>query len=86
MAPNWCKTDSVCGGASNWAVISLHLCSSAQNGAGDFIGGMKFCPKDLSRVYVASGEGKLTVQSFEGLPPTTLSTTEDCGHDHHNVW
>ncbi|XP_058502036.1 DNA damage-binding protein 2 isoform X1 [Solea solea] len=55
------------------------------NGAGDFIGGMKFCPTDLSRVYVASGEGKLTMQSFEGLPSTTLSTTQDCGHDHHNV-
>ncbi|XP_060932770.1 DNA damage-binding protein 2 [Limanda limanda] len=55
------------------------------NGAGDFIGGIKFCPTDSSRVYVASGEGNLTMQSFEGLTPTTLSTTQDCGHDHHNV-
>ncbi|CAK6961443.1 DNA damage-binding protein 2 [Scomber scombrus] len=55
------------------------------NGAGDFIGGMKFCPTDLSRVYVASGEGRLTVQSFDGRTPTVLSTTQDCGHDHHNV-
>ncbi|XP_076588110.1 DNA damage-binding protein 2 isoform X1 [Chaetodon auriga] len=55
------------------------------NGAGDFIGGMKFCPSDLSKVYVASGEGTLTMQSFEGRTPTVLSRTGDCGHDHHNV-
>ncbi|XP_072242035.1 DNA damage-binding protein 2 [Leuresthes tenuis] len=55
------------------------------NGAGDFIGGMKFCPTDFSRVYVASGEGTLTMQSFEGRTPTLLSRTQDCGHDHHNV-
>ncbi|XP_035521462.1 DNA damage-binding protein 2 isoform X1 [Morone saxatilis] len=55
------------------------------NGAGDFIGGMKFCPMDISKVYVASGEGTLTVQSFEGRTPTVLSRTQDCGHDHHNV-
>ncbi|XP_036963149.1 DNA damage-binding protein 2 isoform X1 [Acanthopagrus latus] len=55
------------------------------NGAGDFIGGMRFCPTDLSKVYVASGEGTLTVQSFEGHTPTVLSRTQDCGHDHHNV-
>lgn len=67
-------------------VTGLRLCFCAQNGAGDFIGGMKFCPTDLSKVYVASGEGTLTLQSFEGRTPTVLSTTQDCGHDHHNVW
>ncbi|XP_007556916.1 DNA damage-binding protein 2 isoform X1 [Poecilia formosa] len=55
------------------------------NGAGDFIGGMKFCPTDFSRVYAASGEGTLTLHSFEGHTPTLLSRTQDCGHDHHNV-
>ncbi|AWP08364.1 putative DNA damage-binding protein 2 isoform 4 [Scophthalmus maximus] len=55
------------------------------SGAGDFIGGMKFCPTDLTRVYVASGEGTLTMQSFGGHTPTVLSRTQDCGHDHHNV-
>ncbi|KAM4572859.1 DNA damage-binding protein 2 [Odontesthes bonariensis] len=55
------------------------------NGAGDFIGGMKFCPTDFSKVYVASGEGTLTMQSFEGRTPSLLSRTQDCGHDHHNV-
>uniref|UniRef100_A0A3P9GZ83 DNA damage-binding protein 2 n=1 Tax=Oryzias latipes TaxID=8090 RepID=A0A3P9GZ83_ORYLA len=55
------------------------------NGAGDFIGGMKFCPTDSSRVYVATGEGKLTLQSFEGHPPTLLSKTQDCDHNHHNL-
>ncbi|KAM7414674.1 hypothetical protein PAMA_019474 [Pampus argenteus] len=46
---------------------------------------MKFCPTDLSRVYVVSGEGTLTMQSFEGHALTVLSRTQDCGHDHHNV-
>ncbi|XP_032380578.1 DNA damage-binding protein 2 isoform X2 [Etheostoma spectabile] len=55
------------------------------SGAGDFIGGMKFCPTDLSKIYVASGEGTLTMQSFEGLTPTVLSRTQDCGHSNHNV-
>lgn len=59
---------------------------SAQNGAGDFIGGMKFCPMDLSKIYVASGEGRLSLQSFEGHTSTVLATTADCGHDYHNVW
>lgn len=57
-----------------------------QNGAGDFIGGMKFCPMDLSKIYVASGEGRLTLESFEGHTPTVLGTTADCNHDYHNVW
>ncbi|XP_030622430.1 DNA damage-binding protein 2 [Chanos chanos] len=54
-------------------------------GACDFIGELKFCPTDTSKVYVASGDGTLTVQSFEGLPAERLSRTVDCGHDHHNV-
>ncbi|XP_037621934.1 DNA damage-binding protein 2 isoform X1 [Sebastes umbrosus] len=54
-------------------------------GAGDFIGGVKFCPTDLSKVYMASGAGTLTLQSFEGHTPTVLSRTTDCGHDNHNV-
>ncbi|XP_056906973.1 DNA damage-binding protein 2 isoform X2 [Takifugu flavidus] len=55
------------------------------NGAGDSIGGMKFCPMDLSKIYVASGEGRLSLQSFEGHTSTVLATTADCGHDYHNV-
>ncbi|XP_015250641.1 PREDICTED: DNA damage-binding protein 2 isoform X1 [Cyprinodon variegatus] len=55
------------------------------NGAGDFIGGMKFCPTDFSKVYAASGEGMLTLHSLEGHAPTLLSRTQDCGHDHHSV-
>ncbi|XP_069018695.1 DNA damage-binding protein 2 isoform X1 [Embiotoca jacksoni] len=55
------------------------------NGCGDFIGGMKFSIMDLSKVYVASGGGTLTMQSFEGHTPTLLARTQDCHHDHHNV-
>lgn len=57
-----------------------------QNGAGDFIGGMKFCPMDLSKIYVASGEGRLTLGSFEGHASTLLGTTADCNHDYYNFW
>ncbi|XP_036440791.1 DNA damage-binding protein 2 isoform X1 [Colossoma macropomum] len=54
-------------------------------GAGDFIGGMKYCPTDVSKVYVASGDGTVTLQSFEGLPSETLSRTPDCSHEHHSL-
>ncbi|XP_052008660.1 DNA damage-binding protein 2 [Xyrauchen texanus] len=54
-------------------------------GAGDFIGEIKFCPTDVSKIFVASGDGTLTMQSFEGLPSQILSRTPDCGHDHHNL-
>ncbi|XP_062318414.1 DNA damage-binding protein 2 [Osmerus eperlanus] len=54
-------------------------------GAGDFIGGIKFCPTDLSKIYTVSGDGSLAVQSFEGHQATTLSTTPDCGHGHHSL-
>ncbi|XP_050990707.1 DNA damage-binding protein 2 isoform X1 [Labeo rohita] len=54
-------------------------------GAGDFIGGMKFCPTDVSKIFVASGDGTVSVQSFEGLQNQILSRTPDCGHDHHDL-
>uniref|UniRef100_UPI003AAB5D5C DNA damage-binding protein 2 n=1 Tax=Centroberyx gerrardi TaxID=166262 RepID=UPI003AAB5D5C len=69
-----------------WDFDALNKTTFIQGkGAGDFIGGMKFCPMDLSKVYVASGDGTLTMQSFEGRTSTVLSTTQDCGHDHHDV-
>lgn len=54
-------------------------------GAGDFIGGMKFCPTDVSKIFVASGDGTISVQSFEGSQSQILSRTPDCGHDHHDL-
>ncbi|KAI7802343.1 putative DNA damage-binding protein 2 [Triplophysa rosa] len=69
-----------------WDYNALNKSTFIQGkGAGDFIGEMKFCPTDVSKVYVASGDGTLTVQRFEGLPSQTLSRTPDCGHDHHNL-
>ena len=64
----------------------MHLSCRAQKGAGDFIGGMKFCPTDLSKVYVASGDGTLSLRSFERCTSTVLATTQDCSHDYHDVW
>ncbi|XP_019912305.2 DNA damage-binding protein 2 isoform X2 [Esox lucius] len=63
---------------------SLHS-QMRRKGAGDFIGGMKFSPTDPSKVFLASGDGTLTLQNFDGHPPTVLSRVQDCGHDHHNV-
>ncbi|XP_072291765.1 DNA damage-binding protein 2-like [Eucyclogobius newberryi] len=55
------------------------------NGAGDSIWGMKFCPTDPSKVYVSSGEGTVTLKSFEHRPSTVLTRVQDCGHEQHNV-
>uniref|UniRef100_A0A4W4FDG7 DNA damage-binding protein 2 n=1 Tax=Electrophorus electricus TaxID=8005 RepID=A0A4W4FDG7_ELEEL len=54
-------------------------------GAGDSIGEMKFCPSDASKVYVASGDGTLTLQSFEHLPSETISQVPSCSHGHHSL-
>ena len=64
----------------------MRLSCCAQKGAGDFIGGMKFCPTDLSKVYTGSGDGTLSLRSFEHCTSTVLSTTKDCSHDYHDVW
>ncbi|XP_038838199.1 DNA damage-binding protein 2-like isoform X1 [Salvelinus namaycush] len=69
-----------------WDYSVLNKTSFIQGkGAGDFIGGMTFSPTDPSKVYLASGDGTLTEQSFQGGPATVLSRVQDCGHDHHNV-
>ncbi|CAL8356444.1 unnamed protein product [Lota lota] len=69
-----------------WNFDALNKTTFIQGkGAGDFIGGMKFCPTDLSKVYAASGDGTLSLRSFEGCTSTVLSTTQDCSHDYHDV-
>ncbi|XP_076848414.1 DNA damage-binding protein 2 [Brachyhypopomus gauderio] len=52
-------------------------------GGGDSIGGMKFCPTDATKLYVASGDGTLSLQSFEHLPSETISRVPECSHTHH---
>ncbi|CAB1331789.1 unnamed protein product [Coregonus sp. 'balchen'] len=57
-----------------WDYSVLNKTSFIQGkGAGDFIGGMKFSPTDPSKVYLASGDGTLTVQSFQGGPATIFN-------------
>ncbi|XP_071004887.1 DNA damage-binding protein 2 [Oncorhynchus clarkii lewisi] len=69
-----------------WDYNVLNKTSFIQGkGAGDFIGGMTFSLTDPSKVYLASGDGTLTEQNFQGGPGTVLSRVQDCGHDHHNV-
>ncbi|KAL0968839.1 hypothetical protein UPYG_G00272570 [Umbra pygmaea] len=62
-----------------------HFVLLMQKGAGESIGGMKFSPTDPTKVFLASGDGTLTLKSFEGLPDMVLSRVQNCGHDHHNV-
>ncbi|KAJ0069843.1 hypothetical protein NL108_015069, partial [Boleophthalmus pectinirostris] len=54
-------------------------------GAGDSIGGLKFCPSDSSRVFAASGDGTVSVRSLDGVNSSVLFGTQRCGHDEHNV-
>ncbi|XP_077372861.1 DNA damage-binding protein 2 isoform X2 [Festucalex cinctus] len=75
--PTTLAVGSKCGEIELWDFKHGRRVFINGNGPGDFIGGMKFCPTDLSRVYVASGEGTLTMQSFEDLSATILSKTED---------
>ncbi len=48
-------------GRSNKLVF---VCFVTQKGAGDFIGGMKFCPTDVSKIFVASGDGTGQLAEF----------------------
>ncbi|KAM4619002.1 DNA damage-binding protein 2 [Polymixia lowei] len=68
-----------------WDFDALRTTFIQGKGAGDFIGGIKFCPTDLSKIYVVSGDGTLTERSFEGCTSTIRSKSQDCGHDYHNV-
>uniref|UniRef100_A0A671SW15 DNA damage-binding protein 2 n=1 Tax=Sinocyclocheilus anshuiensis TaxID=1608454 RepID=A0A671SW15_9TELE len=68
-----------------WDYDMLNKRTFIQGEAGDFIGGMKFCPTDVSEIFVASGDGTVSVQSFEGLQSQILSRTPDCGHDHQDL-
>ncbi|XP_069479262.1 DNA damage-binding protein 2 isoform X2 [Ambystoma mexicanum] len=61
-------------------------CFVQGKGAGDFIGGMKFSPQHLAKLFTVSGDGTLCLQDLNSKPEQqVLSRTLACGHDHHNV-
>lgn len=46
---------------------------------------MKFSPYEAVKLYVASGDGTLSLQDLEGRAVQVISHAPDCGHEHHNV-
>ncbi|KAG5848913.1 DNA damage-binding protein 2 isoform X2 [Anguilla rostrata] len=54
-------------------------------GPGDYIAGMKFFPTDSTKMFTASGDGTLSLQSIDVGKAQVVSGTPDCEHHHHNV-
>ncbi|OWK62652.1 DNA damage-binding protein 2 [Lonchura striata] len=52
---------------------------------GDSLGDIKFSPYEAEKLYVASGDGTLSLQDLEGRAVQVISRALDCGHEHHNV-
>ena len=57
-----------------------------QKGPGDSLGDIKFSPYEAVKLYVASGDGTLSLQDLEGRAVQVISRAPDCGHENHNVW
>lgn len=57
-----------------------------QKGPGDSLGDIKFSPYEAVKLYVASGDGTLSLQDLEGRAVQVISRAPDCGHELHNVW
>ncbi|EMP40989.1 DNA damage-binding protein 2 [Chelonia mydas] len=57
----------------------------SKKGPGDSLGGMKFSPFEAVKLYVASGDGTLSLQHLEGKAAQVISRTPGCGHEYHDV-
>ncbi|XP_028582303.2 DNA damage-binding protein 2 isoform X1 [Podarcis muralis] len=60
-------------------------CFIKGKGPGDSLGGMKFSPFESANLYVASGDGTLSLQHLEGRPAQVISRTPVCDHEFHDV-
>ncbi|XP_043371714.1 DNA damage-binding protein 2 isoform X2 [Dermochelys coriacea] len=60
-------------------------CFIKGKGPGDSLGGMKFSPFEAVKLYVASGDGTLSLQHLEGKAAQVISRTPGCGHEYHDV-
>lgn len=65
--------------------VLAKTCFIRGKGPGDFLGDMKFSPFEAEKLYVASGDGTLSLQDLEGRAVQVISRALDCGHEHHNV-
>ncbi|KFW05000.1 DNA damage-binding protein 2, partial [Eurypyga helias] len=60
-------------------------CFIQGKGPGDSLGDIKFSPYEAVKLYVASGDGTLSLQDLEGRAVQVISCAPDCGHEYHNV-
>uniref|UniRef100_A0A6J0U4K8 DNA damage-binding protein 2 n=1 Tax=Pogona vitticeps TaxID=103695 RepID=A0A6J0U4K8_9SAUR len=60
-------------------------CFIKGNGPGDFLGGIKFSPFELNKLYVASGDGTLRLQHLDGQGARMIICTPVCDHEFHDV-
>uniref|UniRef100_A0A8D0GHJ8 DNA damage-binding protein 2 n=1 Tax=Sphenodon punctatus TaxID=8508 RepID=A0A8D0GHJ8_SPHPU len=60
-------------------------CFIKGKGPGDSLGGMKFSPFEAVKLYVASGDGTLSLQHLDGRAAQVISRTPGCGHEYHDV-
>ncbi|XP_027561047.1 DNA damage-binding protein 2 isoform X1 [Neopelma chrysocephalum] len=65
--------------------VLTKTCFIKGKGAGDFLGDIKFSPYEAVKLYVASGDGTLSLQDLESRAVQVISRAPDCGHEHHNV-
>ncbi|XP_072193075.1 DNA damage-binding protein 2 isoform X1 [Excalfactoria chinensis] len=65
--------------------VFTKTCFIKGKGPGDSLGGMKFSPYEAAKLYVASGDGTLSLQDLEGRLVQVISRAPDCGHENHNV-
>ncbi|NXH43476.1 DDB2 protein, partial [Dicaeum eximium] len=65
--------------------VLAKTCFIKGKGPGDSLGDIKFSPFEAEKLYVASGDGTLSLQDLEGRAVQVISRALDCGHEHHNV-
>ncbi|XP_005236408.1 DNA damage-binding protein 2 isoform X1 [Falco rusticolus] len=65
--------------------VLTKTCFIKGKGPGDSLGDIKFSPYEAMKLYVASGDGTLSLQDLEGRAVQVISRAPDCGHEYHNV-
>ncbi|OXB82239.1 UNVERIFIED_CONTAM: hypothetical protein H355_007936 [Colinus virginianus] len=65
--------------------VLTKTCFIKGKGPGDSLGDIKFSPYEAVKLYVASGDGTLSLQDLEGRAVQVISRAPDCGHENHNV-
>uniref|UniRef100_A0A8B9RSL7 DNA damage-binding protein 2 n=1 Tax=Accipiter nisus TaxID=211598 RepID=A0A8B9RSL7_9AVES len=61
--------------------VLTKTCFIKGKGPGDSLGDIKFSPYEAVKLYVASGDGTLSLQDLEGRAVQVISRAPDCGHE-----